>query len=95
MMSHKLSFSVTPKTEPHYYVSPIFFTSLFANYVRKIERKSERIFHERHRKHVYTDKDNIINNHLDECHGIKYLFSLLYLNSGLKASKDVQIHPFN
>ena len=60
-----------------------------ANYVRKIER----IFHERRRKHVQTDKDSIIN-HLDECDGTKYLFSLCDLNSGLKASKDKQIHSF-
>ena len=62
------------------------------NYVRKTERKTERIFHERHRKHVQTDKDSIINNHLDECDRTKYLFSLCHLNSGLKASKDVQIY---
>ena len=41
-----------------------------------------------------TDKDSIITNHLDECDGTKYLFSLCHLNSGLKASKDVKIHPF-
>ena len=55
------------------------------SYVRKIER----IFHERHRKHVLTDKDSIINNHLDECDGTKYLFSLCHLKSGLQASIDV------
>ena len=55
------------------------------SYVRKIER----IFHKRHHKHVLTDEDSIINNHLDECDGTKHLFGLCHLKSGLQASIDV------
>ena len=47
-------------------------TGCSANFVGK----SENTFNERTRKHAWTDKDSVINNHLHECEVTKHLFRL-------------------
>ena len=87
-------FCNTNKRTPLLCQSNIFYESFCPGCSANHVSKTERIFHKRHHKDVYTDKDSIINNHIDECDGTKYLFSLCHLNSGLKASIDIQIHSF-
>ena len=50
--------------------------------------KTKKTFHERTCEQAWTDKDNVINNHLDECNSIKHLFNLCHLTASSFSDYD-------
>ena len=50
--------------------------------------KTARIFHQRTRQHAWTDKDSVINNHLDEYDGTKHVFGFCHLIPQLFLDRD-------
>lgn len=50
--------------------------------------KLGKTFHERTCKNLWTYKDSVINNHLDECGTTKHLFTLSNLTSSLFSDSD-------
>ena len=50
--------------------------------------KTARTFHQRTRQHAWTDKDSVINNHLDEYDGTKHVFGFCHLIPQLFLDRD-------
>ena len=50
--------------------------------------KTARTFRQRTRQHAWTDKDSVINNHLDEYDGTKHVFGFCHLIPQLFLDRD-------